>query len=157
MRVRFCGGVCTSVSFTHHEMWLGQYPPEFLSVVVLWVAGDFFQYLEDEREKYHSEQKSTECGGAHTRTRTHAHTHITQICNSTKIIQNPSQSLNDIPLLTPVWSLRPIRETGQVFGPAPSSIVTPPHSMSASGGRGLAAKQAIIGETLMMSDSSVFA
>lgn len=31
---------------THHEMWLRQYPPEFFSFVVLWVAGDLFQYLK---------------------------------------------------------------------------------------------------------------
>ena len=42
---------CMCVFFlTHHEMRLGQYPSEFFSFVVLWVAGDLFQYLT-QREK----------------------------------------------------------------------------------------------------------
>lgn len=43
--------VCGIFSPTHHEMWLGYYPSEFLSFVLLWVARDLFQYLRKHREK----------------------------------------------------------------------------------------------------------
>lgn len=35
-------------------MWLGQYPSEFFSFVVLWVAGDLFQYLRTQRHSLFS-------------------------------------------------------------------------------------------------------
>lgn len=43
--------VCGIFFPTHHEMWLGYYPSEFLSFVLLWVARDLFQYLRKHREK----------------------------------------------------------------------------------------------------------
>lgn len=44
------------VCLTHHEMWLGQYPSELFSLVVLWVAGDLFQYLKTQRQKRASQE-----------------------------------------------------------------------------------------------------
>lgn len=48
MRVR---ASVVGVFLTHHKMWLGQYPPEFFSFMVLWVAGDLFQYLQNRRKR----------------------------------------------------------------------------------------------------------